>query len=160
MTNENHHTAFVDAWTASAARDLPVAKLVDLFDRAFAALWERSYLTLGEITLRAIVNRVLRSGREAFPWLHSIKVEPNGVSFKGLREDSVPLENANHAAALRFLLVELLTVLGNLTGEILTPELHDELSRVAHERRPEGGGGSRRTGAGGAGTTREHDHVE
>jgi hypothetical protein len=33
--------------------------------------------------------------------------------------------------AIRFVLVELLTVLGNLTAEILTPALHAEISRVA-----------------------------
>jgi len=32
--------------------------------------------------------------------------------------------------ALRFILVELLTVIGNLTAEILTPELHLEIYSV------------------------------
>ena len=39
---------------------------------------------------------------------------------------------------IRFVLVEFLTVLGNLTAEILTPELHSELSNVVLPKDIEG----------------------
>lgn len=45
-------------------------------------------------------------------------------------------------AGTRFVLVEFLTVLGNLTADILTPELHEELARV---HRPDPGGATAAT---------------
>jgi hypothetical protein len=41
-------------------------------------------------------------------------------------------------AGIRFVLVEFLTVLGNLTAEILTSELHAELSNIVLPRNTAG----------------------
>jgi hypothetical protein len=38
--------------------------------------------------------------------------------------------------AIQFVLVELLTVVGNLTAEILTPALHSELSNITVKDSP------------------------
>jgi hypothetical protein len=162
MLNANHHAAFVEAWMAQATKNLPVAGRVEFFDRTFAALWRRTSVTLGEITLWAIVNRVVRSGRERFPALSALKVERGGISFTAMGDGASETDIAHTDAALRFLLVELLTVLGNLTGEILTPELHDELSRLvgddAHSS-PNDAKASRRD-AGREGKAKELPHDE
>ena len=46
------------------------------------ALWNRANLTLGEVTLTAIVDRVLYSAAEQFPPFESLKVEPAGIDFR------------------------------------------------------------------------------
>ena len=126
--HSDHHLA-VAAWFQRAAQGRSVESLIEACEAAFAALWQRSHLTLGEVTLTAIVDRVLHTAQEQFPFLASVEVDGAGLrcyplrSQAGLREDDV-------STAIRFLLMEFLTVLGNLTAEILTSALHAELANL------------------------------
>ncbi len=129
MRDEGSHIASVDAWLA--AHD-SAPDLLPSFELALMALWMRTKTTLGEITLTAIVERVLHIASETFPFVAAIKVEPGiGIVCGGLAERIGSAPPVEVRQAVRFVLVELLTVLGNLTAEILTPELHAELSRLA-----------------------------
>ncbi len=95
-------------------------------------LWKQTLTTLGEVTLTAIAGRVLHNASEQFPLFSSLKVErPTGLHFGALRERIRAGDDSGLREGSRFVLVEFLTVLGNLTAEILTPELHAELSKVA-----------------------------
>jgi len=76
----NTDSTCVDAWMEHAA-GLPAARLVDLFDLGFAAMWRRAHLTLGEVTLTAIVDRVLYSAAERFPGFSALAVDTNGLRF-------------------------------------------------------------------------------
>ncbi len=125
---EGEHQLTVDAWYARVANRSSVSALIQAFERAFAALWQRSYLTLGEVTLTAIVDRVLHSATERFPMLVSVEIGPSGLRCEKLRSQP-SLHQDEVSAAIRFVLVEFLTVLGNLTAQILTPALHAELSK-------------------------------
>jgi hypothetical protein len=127
--NEPDHAACVDAWLEGACKGAPPAQLVTLFERALAALWRRAEVTLGEVTLTAIVDRVLYTASETHPFLSTLKIEKAGISFDVFREQGA--QQANLGGAVRLVLVEFLTVLGHLTDEILTPALHAELSKVA-----------------------------
>jgi hypothetical protein len=106
------------------------AQLVALFERAIDAMWQRAQLTLGEVTLAAIVDRVLYTAAARFPALAALKLEPGGVDFDELRARAGSLKEAEFAQAVQFALLEFLSVLGHLTAEILSPALHAELSRV------------------------------
>jgi hypothetical protein len=132
VVDEGRHAACVDAWlTRSAAASSPDA-LLRLFEAALAALWIRTKTTLGEVTLAAIAERVLHNASEKFPLLWSLKVEPaGGIQCRELRERIGSVQPNELREAVRFVLVELLTVLGNLTAEILTPELHAEIYSVS-----------------------------
>jgi hypothetical protein len=105
--------------------------VLQLFETALGALWRRAQVTLGDVTLTAIVDRVLYNAAEKFPLFSSLKVEPSGVRCQELRERAPSLRDSELREGIRFVLVEFLTVLGNLTAEILTPELHANLSKVA-----------------------------
>jgi hypothetical protein len=131
LPDEAAHVECVEAWLDRAAKTLAPAQLVTLFERALAALWRRAEVTLGEVTLTAIVDRVLYTASETYPFLSALKVEDAGIGFDGFREQGAHL--ANLPEAVRLVLVEFLTVLGHLTDEILTPALHAELSKVALE---------------------------
>jgi hypothetical protein len=111
--------------------------MVTLFEGALSALWRRAEITLGEVTLTAIVDRVLYTASETHPFLSTLKIERAGVSFEGFREQGA--RHANLREAVRLVLVEFLTMIGHLTDEILTPALHAELSKVALGRRATGG---------------------
>ena len=128
---DDRHAERVDRWLAQAAKGLSEERRLLLFEQALGALWRRAHVTLGEITLGAVTERVLYFATEKYPFLAPIKVDQDGVHFEGLEES---LSSHGHTAdtdAFRFVLVEFLSVLGNLTDEIITPALHSELSKVA-----------------------------
>jgi hypothetical protein len=126
------HAAQVDAWLNRSAKDLSPEDLLQLFERAVGALWARTTTTLGEVTLTAIADRVLYNASGKFPLFSSLEVEPTGgIQFRALRARIGSVRVSELKEGVRFVLVEFLTVLGNLTAEILTPELHSALSDVA-----------------------------
>jgi hypothetical protein len=131
LPNEADHAAYVEAWLDEAGKGAPPAQLVTLFERALSALWRRAEVTLGEVTLTAIGDRVLYTASETHPFLSTLKLEEAGICFDGFREQGA--RQANLHEAVRLVLVEFLTVIGHLTDEILTPALHAELSKVARE---------------------------
>jgi hypothetical protein len=98
-----------------------------------AAARSRCHVTLGEVTLTAIVDRVIYTASDRYPLLSALKVEEAGVHFVQSPPQAGVADESHLAEAVRFVLVEFLTVLGNLTGEILTPALHAELAKVAIE---------------------------
>lgn len=131
MPEASDHTERVDAWLEATTPGVAPEALCALLERALNALWQRTKTTLGEITLTAIVDRVLYNATEKYPFLSSISVAPSvGFRCEGLRERADAQESTLLIAGTRFLLVEFLTVLGNLTADILTPELHEALARI------------------------------
>jgi hypothetical protein len=142
MVARSIHSETVRVWRKSWAEAGPLSceALVNLYERALDALWRRAHLSLGEVTLMAIVDRVLHEGSEKFPHLAALKVETSGVQFVGLRLVAAGIEPVLLDESLAFLVAELLRVFGTLTGEILTPGLHAELSKVRLARTDEKGG--------------------
>jgi hypothetical protein len=131
MVDAREHGACVDAWLERAANRLASDKLLLVFDQGFAALWGRAHQTLGDVTLMAIVDRVLYVAAERYPFLSALKVEPAGLRCQELQQQAGNLRRDELAEAVRFVLVEFLTVLGTLTAEILSPALHAELLNIA-----------------------------
>jgi hypothetical protein len=131
MVDAREHGACVDEWMERAANRMPSDRLLGVFDQGFAALWGRAHQTLGDVTLMAIVDRVLYVAAEQYPFLSALKVEPTGLRCQELQRHAGSVHRDQLAQAVRFVLVEFLTVLGNLTAEILTPALHAELLKIA-----------------------------
>src|SRR5688572_12292127 len=92
-------------------------ELTQLFELAISALWQRSYMTLGETTLTAIVDRVLYNATEKFPVFASLKLEANRLEYAEFIQRASSTSERELAKAIEFILVELLTVIGNLTAE-------------------------------------------
>ena len=130
MLDENDHRARVDAWMERAAK-APPERLFDAFESAFGAMWRRGRVTLGDVTLMAILDRVLYTAAERFPSLSSLEMDATGLRSDKFRQAAGSLQRDPLGEGLRFILVEFLTVLGNLTAEVLTPALHSELAKVA-----------------------------
>lgn len=132
MIDATRHAAQVDAWLKRSGKGLSPEELLQLFETAFGALWARAMNTLGEVTLTAIAERVLHNATEKFPLLSSLEVEPtSGIQARALRVQTGSVHDPQLKEAIRFVLVEFLAVLGHLTAEILTPELHAALADVA-----------------------------
>jgi len=131
MLEGGQHAACVDGWLEQSAEGLSSESLLRLLEAALGAVWTRTKTTLGEVTLTAIAERVLHNASEKYSLLWSLKVEATGgIQCRELRERIGSVQPAELREAIRFVLVELLTVLGNLTAEILTQELHAEIYNV------------------------------
>ena len=128
MHDEHDHAACVDAWWTRHARAGEPAASLRALERGFRLVWTRAQVTLGDVTLMAIGERVLHDVAEEYPPLAALRIEPTGISCEDIEQDVASLEPADLDRALRRVLVELLVVLGRLTGEVLTPVLHAELS--------------------------------
>jgi hypothetical protein len=126
---QNSHISLVNAWMGQAASGTPPSRLVHVFEQGFGAVWRRANRTLGDVTLTAIAERVLYNAAERYPILSALKVESAGLRCEALLEAAGGLRHEDLAEGLRYVLVEFLTVLGNLTAEILTPVLHAELGK-------------------------------
>lgn len=144
-------------WLARTSTGASPPALVTLLQSALDVLWRRAQQTLGDVTVRAIVSRALVTASSRHPLLRSLTVDAEGVSCAALARvvgATRPAPSASGAAdaaavraAMRDVLVELLTVLGDLTANILTAALHDALMSVSG---PEPAAGATR-GAGPAG---------
>lgn len=134
---EHTHAELVTAWLDARLRGATPEQRVLAFQQAFDALWERAAATLGEVTLTAIAERVLQDARDDHPLIASVRVRAHGIECEQLRARAANLDGDDLLNAARQVLVEYLTVLGNLTAEILTPGLHAELKTITHS--PDGG---------------------
>ena len=151
MLDQTGHDACVNAWMAHVAKGASPERLVRVFERGFTALWHRARQTLGDLTLTAIVDRVLYTAAERYPALSTLGTKNSRLQCRELHERAAGMDRDQLADGFRFVLVEFLTVLGHLTAEILTPALHETLASLAPDevdatrspdgpRRPEGHG--------------------
>ena len=106
------------------------AEIAPLFGLALLAIWDRAALPLGEVSLRAITQRVLLGANARFPCLATLGLSTVPDSFRTLGTCNADLDRQALLAAVRFVLVELLALIGTLTAEILTVALHDALRAV------------------------------
>jgi len=121
----------VDAWLERVGARLSRPALVDAFDEAFTALWRRARQTLGDVTLTAILDRVLHTAAERHAAFSKVKITASGLDCRALRGRARAPAEADLREGMRFMLCEFLSVLGKLTAEILTPSLHEELAKLA-----------------------------
>jgi len=122
------HAALVEDWVKQREAGLSSERLRMLFDHGLNAVVRRANQTLGEITLTAIVDRVLYEGKKSYPWLDRVEVKTLGVSLKGINVNALPKDELRFG--LRLFLISLINLLGYLTAETLTPPLYDELQKV------------------------------
>lgn len=122
----NDHASCVAAWRRRVAADGSPAALLRAFERGFRAVWRRAHVTLGDITLTAIGDRILHDAADVYPLLGSVRLEPTGISCDALDRDAA-LDRDELGEAMEMVLVDFLTVVGRLTGDVLTPALHAEL---------------------------------
>jgi hypothetical protein len=131
MADDSDHVACVDAWFERAAKGVAVEQLIVAFEAAFTALWRRAHQTLGDVTLAAIVDRVLYVAAEQHPVMSALALDVTGVRWDAFRQRAAALRAEELVDGVRFVLLEFLTVLGKLTGEVLSAPLHAQLEARA-----------------------------
>lgn len=128
VEHPRHHITVVDLWLKSLPQSLDAPAYIDAFQSALTAMHAKVNKTLGEITLRAIIDRVVHVCSEEYPFLSLIRILPDGgARCDELRRQVSALLPDELQQGTRHVLIELLTVIGTLTAELLTVELHDAL---------------------------------
>ncbi|HXH31935.1 MAG TPA: hypothetical protein VNJ01_14085 [Bacteriovoracaceae bacterium] len=117
-------------WERKNASALTSKQKAQLFAKAILAIELRARVTLSNVTLLAILDRVLCQSKEMFPVLAEARLSSHFISFKALNLRD-PVKPDDLAQALRFILLELFRVLGRITADILTIPLHKELHKVS-----------------------------
>src|SRR2546430_17361477 len=98
-----------------AAKEAPPERLFDAFERAFGATWRRAHVTLGDVTLMAILDRVLYTAAERVPLLSALEADATGLRSDKFRHRAGSLHPHQLRDGVRVILVELLALLGELT---------------------------------------------
>jgi hypothetical protein len=129
LQSSDMHSKLVKIWEEKSAAELTQLQHLRLLELGILTLEQTASRTLSNVTLLVIIDRVIRQCIPKHPVLSYISLESNSLSFENRPEidSSKALELME---ALRFLLIELLTVLGRITAEILTKALHYELLKV------------------------------
>lgn len=130
------HTVTVDAWLSRVLGPSrgqgSSAEVVALFCKAGEVLWQRAVSTLGTVTLTAIANRALYTAASRYPFLATLYAQPNGQARWGsaTMERLARVPRVVLLDGLRFTLIDLLAMVGRLTAEILSEDLHATLLDV------------------------------
>ena len=132
------HAATVMLWIAGSLAGKPAAQMVQALEEAFGAMWRRAEVTLGEVTLMAITDRVLHDAVGRFPILAPLKLSAAGLDTAALRESAADADVGQLQEAIHFMLAQFLTVLGNLTADILTRALYAVLVMETERHRGRG----------------------
>ncbi len=127
VRRNNIHSAKVDEWEKTASKNIPPADHPQLYAKALHAIVRRSLNTLSSITVMVVMERVIRSTTVRYPILSKVRLNEEIIDFSNVLTDA---PSATVKEALRAMLVELLTIFGNITADILTASLHDELMKI------------------------------
>ncbi len=123
------HAIQVDAWIEKSVNGLSQAAQAQIFKDAVEVIEKRILATLSAITWNAILDRALIRSAQSFPLLSGIKIQLGGISIDGLLLNLQDQKANQVIEAFRFLLIEILTIVGNLTAGVLTEPLYRELFR-------------------------------
>ena len=135
MTSNSNstHQDIVSLWEEKNIKGLCRDQAIQVFQNALQALQQRCLVTLSNITLQVILDRIIHQGIEEFPLLMEINLELDGLNFSNLHQKKDHFELSEINKAFRYLLIETLTIIGNITSEVLTAPLHKELMEVTIE---------------------------
>jgi hypothetical protein len=134
MVDGSHHAERVDDWLRELPEDLSLDELMGRFESMFGTLWKRAHQTLGEVTLTAILDRVVFLASESHPLASELEIGPHGLSCRKLLGRSREFESEQARRVMRHVTTQFLSLLGNLTAEILTPALHAQLVSASEPR--------------------------
>jgi len=130
QSQKSEHAKKVDEWISKSVVGLEQVDQARVFASAILAIENRILLTLSSITWKAILERALSQSIEQHPLLSGIKVEAHGLSIAELLPTLQSEQTNQVIESFRFFIIELMTIVGNLTAEVLSEPLYRVLSEV------------------------------
>lgn len=129
----NPHKEIVHLWEEKNLQGPGPEQVIKIYGSAILAVEQRCLDTLSSVTVQVVLDRVLHEGLENYSLLSTITIGPKGLNLSGLNHKNENYKLEEITESLRYLLIEFLTVIGNITSEVLTTPLHKELMEVTHE---------------------------
>lgn len=129
----NYHSKVVAVWIVKATEGMPDGKLIAFFEKTFLQLFRRTQVSVSEVTLFAILDRVLYNSTEKYPLLGIIQLNDSVLKFSDYGKVEKNFSAAEIKEAFQSLITEFLFIIGNLTGEQLTPYLHAEFNLITKD---------------------------
>lgn len=127
---KDSHLQVVEEWLEINVKNLTPHQQILILEKAILAVELRASMTLSNITLLVVLDRILHQSKIEYPVLLRGTIDDNLLNFTAMDK----VANADDKSkALTYLLVELLRVLGRLSAEILTTALHKELMKVTSQ---------------------------
>lgn len=137
-SNKNDiYSEFAQDWEEKAANELSPRQNSLFLEKALHIVIQRALQTLSPVTLMVVLDRVLHQSAEKFPVLSKVKIDDNNFNFNDLLHNDENHVSKDELAALRYLLVELLKVLGRITADVLTAPLREELLKMTWKKSEE-----------------------
>lgn len=130
LPQEDKHSKLVEDWTKINAKGISLNDHVLLLEKAIFVIEQRARMTLSDVILQVILDRVLHQGQEKFPVLSEAKLDNKNLISLELVHNKKNHSSEDLKDSLQYLLIDLLRVLGKITAEILTVPLHKELLKV------------------------------
>jgi hypothetical protein len=130
------HSTTVEEWITSLPPKSGKHKIYGKLEKAFIRIFDKAAVSVSEITLIPVLDRILYNSSEKFPLLSKIKISKDRPDFSDLKKSLKKYDEKEIKTAFHYLLTEFLMVLGYLTGEQLTPLLHkefNEFKKANHE---------------------------
>jgi hypothetical protein len=133
-SNQNStHKAIVSLWEEKNIKNLRTDQAIQVFGNAIQMIERRCLITLSTVTVYVVLDRIIHQGIEKFPLLIEITIEDGSLNLTKIYQKKNHYELKEINNAFRYLLIELLTVIGNITSEVLSAPLHKELMEVTSE---------------------------
>ena len=126
-----HHEKKIDAWIEKSIRDQSPFLQAQIFSDLIHALREQMVFKLSEVTWNAILERTLYQCQQDYPLLNELSIDGSGFTIDPNAAEFKNLKGAQVSEALRFFLIELFTIIQNLTAGILVKALYNELERFS-----------------------------
>ena len=141
------HSQSVQAWLKSAQTGLSSEELIDLFGLALSSVWTCAREIVSDITLLAVLDRVVAIAQEDYAWVPGIPLKANHPDLSALRTGAAGVNRKETLELVEFLLTEFIAIQGAMTAEVLTPRVNGALRTVRlnkKNRRAINQGGKRR----------------
>jgi hypothetical protein len=105
-------------------------EIIQIYEDLLKTIWEQTLPTIGMVTLIAIVERALVLTKENYPTIGYLKATTEGISFEILRQKLREEELLLLKEACKELILNLIDILGVLTGDILVGQLLQQIESI------------------------------
>jgi hypothetical protein len=135
IRNYQHHSNKVKDWIDVATPGLSSPQLIKLFELAVTKLWLRSCVTIGDVTVLAIVDRALTTCDQVHKVSIPLSIGPDGILWDEFRQLAANLSKDEIIRALTYFATEFIAIASSITGEFLSAPLHKELASVTMKKK-------------------------
>ena len=139
IKNYQYHSNKVRDWIESVTPGLSPPELIELFEFTITKLWSRSCIMIGDVTLLAILDRVLASFTETHKISFPLSIDSAGIRWDNLRKSGAKLKPDEIILALTYFATEFIAIAGSITGDLLSGPLHKELETITLKNNNTGG---------------------